>query len=392
MILTNEARRSGRRTAPRRRVSSAFSGGQLRRSGARAPARSVGSGESPEVYVPVIDRVAVGGARAGGDRRHRSADGPVARSDRNGVSAPRGAAVARRRRHDRRASRRSREPRATDSRAWVERIAVDAPGRRGHRHRRQGRCAASTAVDVWVFERRSGRREASRVAQEPTLENAAERLAIRAIEVLRSNLVEIDLGARGQRGATVAREPPAVAAQGAPPPAPGADRVGLEAGAAVVSGLDGVGPALSPIVRFGWAPGSWLVLQGTVAGLGSRPTVMTAAGGARVAQQYGLLGGLLLRARAARHRALRRAVGRRAAHGDRRPGRGARAGALHRAVVIPAGRQPGRAHAVARPVLSDRGRARAGGGAARGDSHRGHRRRDDRVSEPLFSFTLGAWL
>ena len=185
----------------------------------------------------------------------------------------------------------SREPRATDSRAWVERIAVDRQADAVIDIVDRDSGAASTAVDVWVFERRSGRREASRVAQEPNLENAAERLAIRAIEVLRSNLVEIDLGARGQRGATVAREPPAVAAQGAPTPAPGADRVRLEAGAAVVSGLDGVGPAVSPIVRFGWAPGSWLVLQGTVAGLGSRPTVMTAAGGARVAQQYALLGG-----------------------------------------------------------------------------------------------------
>jgi hypothetical protein len=185
----------------------------------------------------------------------------------------------------------SRAPRATDSRAWVERLAVDRQADAVIDIVDRDGAAASTAVDVWVFERRSGRREASRVAQEPNVENAAERLAIRAIEVLRSNLVEIDLGARGQRGATVAREPPAVAEQGAVArPAPGADRVHFEAGAAVVSGLDGVGPAVSPIVRFGWAPGSWLVLQATLAGLGSRPTVTTAAGGARVAQQYGLLG------------------------------------------------------------------------------------------------------
>lgn len=185
----------------------------------------------------------------------------------------------------------SRESRPADSRAWVERIAVE-------RHADAvidivdiGGDKPSAAVDVWVFER-SGRREASRVAPEPDADNAAERLAIRAIEVLRSNLVEIDLGERGQRAATVARDPPAVVAQGAvAQPAPAADRVGLEAGAALLTSPDGVGPTLSPIVRFAWAPGSWLVLQGALAGLGSRPTVMTAAGGARVAQQYGLLGG-----------------------------------------------------------------------------------------------------
>jgi hypothetical protein len=182
--------------------------------------------------------------------------------------------------------------RATDSRAWVERLAVDRQADAVIDIVDRDGAAASTAVDVWVFERRSGRREASRVAQEPKVENAAERLAIRAIEVLRSNLVEIDLSARRQRGATVAREPLAVAEHEAlARSVPDAERFGLEAGAAVVSGLDGVGPALSPIVRFGWAPGSWLVLQGTLAGLGSRPTVTTAAGGARVAQQYALLGG-----------------------------------------------------------------------------------------------------
>ena len=186
----------------------------------------------------------------------------------------------------------AREPRPTDSRAWVERIAADRQADAVIDIVDIGGAVASAAVDVWVFERRSGRREASRVTPEPDVENAPERLAIRAIEVLRSNLVEIDLGARRQRGTTVAREPPAVAVQGAvASPALAVDRVGLEAGAALVTSPDGVGPALSPIVRLAWAPGSWLVLQGALAGLGSRPTVMTSAGGARVAQQYGLLGG-----------------------------------------------------------------------------------------------------
>lgn len=55
--------------------------------------------------------------------------------------------------------------------------------------------------------------------------------------------------------------------------------------------LDGVGPAVLPILRVDWAARSWLVAQATLAGLGSRPTVTTTVGSARVAQQYGALGG-----------------------------------------------------------------------------------------------------
>ncbi len=51
-----------------------------------------------------------------------------------------------------------------------------------------------------------------------------------------------------------------------------------------------VGPLLLPLVRWDWAIPSWLVMQATVAGLGTRPTVATTAGDAQVAQQFGLLG------------------------------------------------------------------------------------------------------
>lgn len=182
---------------------------------------------------------------------------------------------------------------ASDSRAWVERMAaeresdavIDVIGD-----------AAPAAVDIWIFERRALRSEVSRVALEPNAENAPERLAIRAIEALRSGLVEIDLVARGQQAATVAREPPATVTQG-PPRESGAPtgHVDLQAGAALLASLEGVGPALMPVVRVGWtAPSfapSWLVLQGALAGFGSRPTVTSAAGSARVAQQYAVLGG-----------------------------------------------------------------------------------------------------
>ena len=144
-------------------------------------------------------------------------------------------------------------------------------------------------VDIYVFDRRARRSEVSRLALESSAEDGPARLAIRTIEVLRSHLVEIDLAARARAGpidvrAAAAAAPETGAAVGA------SDRVGLEAGAAVLTGVDGVGPALVPTVRVGWATRSGLVLQAALAGFGSRPILTAPAGSARVAQQFGLLG------------------------------------------------------------------------------------------------------
>jgi hypothetical protein len=152
------------------------------------------------------------------------------------------------------------------------------------------------AVDISVFDRRRGTSEMSRVALEPGAPNAPGRLAIRAVEVLRSRLAEIDLSARDLRSrdprapAAVAPPPAVVAPAEAAPPGRVAPRFGFEAGAAVLTSLDGVGPALLPIARFGWTASPRLVLQATAAGLGSRPAVTTPAGSARVAQHYGMVG------------------------------------------------------------------------------------------------------
>lgn len=144
-----------------------------------------------------------------------------------------------------------------------------------------------TAVDIWIFERSPPRSQVSRVVLEPNTPNAAETLAIRAIEVLRANFVEIDLAARAR-----ANEPVVETPRDAPmkPPARRGEHVGLEAGAAVLTSLDGIGPAILPIVRVDWAVSSWLVVQTTLAGFGTQPTLETRAGSATVAQGYAVLG------------------------------------------------------------------------------------------------------
>jgi hypothetical protein len=45
-----------------------------------------------------------------------------------------------------------------------------------------------------------------------------------------------------------------------------------------------------PLARLDWAARSWLALQATGAGLGTRPRVATAAGSVEVTQAFGLLG------------------------------------------------------------------------------------------------------
>jgi hypothetical protein len=148
---------------------------------------------------------------------------------------------------------------------------------------------APVAVDVWTVKSKPRRIEVTRVAIEPDVANPSERLALRALEALRGNLLENDFAARERTDAAVVRAPAAPGAQSLQPGPPG--RFGVEAGALALMSLDGVGPAVLPTLRLGWAARSWLWLDATVAGLGSQPTVATASGNVRVEQQFGVLGG-----------------------------------------------------------------------------------------------------
>jgi hypothetical protein len=176
-----------------------------------------------------------------------------------------------------------------DSRAWLDEIAAQG-GIDAVIDIVSG--MAPVAVDVWVFEKSPQRLEVSRVTVEPNTRNASERLAIRAVEVLRSTFLENDMVARERHREPVAEPaPPALPPRRPAKPASRHEHFGVEVGAAALTSLDGVGPAVLPIARLGWAARPWLVVEATFAGLGSRPTVARKAESARVAQQYGTLGG-----------------------------------------------------------------------------------------------------
>jgi hypothetical protein len=143
-----------------------------------------------------------------------------------------------------------------------------------------------TAAEIWIYAEPSHRFELSRVVLEPNTRNAAATLAIRTIEVLRSSFVELDLAAK--KPPPRRRNPPPLAAPKDPPPVR-IEQFGFEAGAAVLVGLNGVGPSVLPLARFNWAPNSSLVVQATLSGLGTQPTIEGAVGSARLAQTQGIL-------------------------------------------------------------------------------------------------------
>ena len=147
------------------------------------------------------------------------------------------------------------------------------------------------SVEVWVIDKVTGKSVVRRVSFDSQSAMAPETLAIRAIELLRSSFLEIDLAAGERRSQPKATPPPAVVhfmemERLASRP----ERFGVEAGGAAVVGLDGVGPALLPIVRFDWALRPWVVVQAALAGLGTRPSVQAKTGSAQIAQEYGVLG------------------------------------------------------------------------------------------------------
>ena len=182
---------------------------------------------------------------------------------------------------------RSREQ--TDSRLWVEKIAADG----GLDAVIDVGGSSPTWVDVWVIEKSPKRVELWRVAGEPNAVNASERLAIRAIEVLRSSFLESDMSAKERPP-----EPTAITTESRPRrqsevhhETMHSDRMGIGLGGSVLTSPGGLSPALLPVVHFDAIANRGLGVHAELAGLGTRPTASNAMGHARVAQEYASLGG-----------------------------------------------------------------------------------------------------
>ncbi|HEX7597626.1 MAG TPA: hypothetical protein VF518_05390 [Polyangia bacterium] len=150
--------------------------------------------------------------------------------------------------------------------------------------------SAAESVEVWVFDRSSGRSSRRTMPLPADKDRAPDRLAIRALEWLRAGFLEIDLAWIEQPDGKVALPPRALAAAGVVAGEAQGPGVGIEIGGAGLFGVDGVGPALLPLLRVGWTVRSWLVVQVALAGFGTRPTVEAKAGNAKVTQQQAVFG------------------------------------------------------------------------------------------------------
>ena len=177
-------------------------------------------------------------------------------------------------------------PAGSDSLAWVERLVAE-----------KGVSAVIdivgddvlAAVDVWIVKKSPRRFEVTRVPVEPDTTNQSGRLALKAIEALRGSLLETGAVKRAQPSDAAPRPAQAAQAEQTEKPPFFDGRLRIEVGAAAVTSLDGVGPAVLPILRLGWASRPWLVVQAALAGFGSGATVTTSVGQADVAQQYAVL-------------------------------------------------------------------------------------------------------
>ncbi len=148
--------------------------------------------------------------------------------------------------------------------------------------------AAPNSVEAWVVDRLTGKSVMRRLPFEPESDRAPQTLAIRAIELLRSSFMEINLTPEERSRPEVPPEVERLVGVDVTPRRP--ERFAVEVGAAGVFGGGGVGPSIVPVLVLDLALGRQFFLQATLAGLGTRPRVATEVGSAQVVQTLGLLG------------------------------------------------------------------------------------------------------
>jgi hypothetical protein len=146
-------------------------------------------------------------------------------------------------------------------------------------------------IDVWLLDKLQQPSVKATLSEPKTTPNLAEKLAIRAAEVLHSHMLEWDLLPNKplEREQRTSRQPvrdqPAESA-----PKPRAPQVGLALGAAMFAGTNGSSSAFVPRLHVEWPLLSRFRLNTSLAGLGSQSRVRTDQGTALIARHYALLG------------------------------------------------------------------------------------------------------
>jgi hypothetical protein len=136
-------------------------------------------------------------------------------------------------------------------------------------------------VDVWFFDRSTGKTSTGHLSVEPGAGDRSELvLAVRVVDFIRARM--FDALVRSQALAQPTPTPP-------PPPAlAGRRSVGL--GLAAIGSFHGLGTARMPWLDLGYRARPWLELTFGLGGLGSRPRVDATQGSATVVETLLLLG------------------------------------------------------------------------------------------------------
>jgi hypothetical protein len=121
-------------------------------------------------------------------------------------------------------------------------------------------------------------------------------LSIRALELLRASFLEVALAA-GRTPKVIPRRPPAEVTRWTETALleaidnPWRSLWAVEVGGCVLGSLEGMTPALLPLVRLARRFGESVLVRVTVAGLGTPSRIDTQAGVAQISQRFGLVEG-----------------------------------------------------------------------------------------------------
>ena len=150
----------------------------------------------------------------------------------------------------------------------------------------------ASAAELWVVDRLTNKTVVRRVEIDRSSPGSApEVLARRSVELLRASMLEILVDARRR---PLTPSPRAQASRWAAQALePQRSSWGVEAGAQVLGGFGGVGPAIMPVARGRVVVSERFAARLTLSGLGTRPHVEAAEGSATVSQALGLVEGIV---------------------------------------------------------------------------------------------------
>jgi hypothetical protein len=146
-------------------------------------------------------------------------------------------------------------------------------------------------AEILVLDRLRGKVFDQRMAfDRRTPRRAAAVLAVGAVELLKASLAEFWLSPSSQPPAPlVDKPPPTVVVREPPPPPPAQPRVGIEAGAAVLTHLGSMGTVASPLLKVSYRATHLFSVRAAISSVGIQSSIEGSAGSALLGQELATL-------------------------------------------------------------------------------------------------------